>query len=158
VVVRPFNTYGPRQSARAIIPTIITQLVQGNGTITLGSVTPTRDLNFVKDTARGFLMAAASDAALGEVVNLGSNYEISVGDLVLKIGSLMGREVRIESAEERVRPEKSEVERLWAENRKAAALLGWKPLYDLDAGLKETISWFSRPEHMELYKTGIYTI
>ncbi|MCX6306235.1 MAG: NAD-dependent 4,6-dehydratase LegB [Bacteroidetes bacterium] len=157
-VVRPFNTYGPRQSARAIIPTIITQLIHGDGKLTLGSVTPTRDLNFVKDTAHGFLMAAGCDEALGEVINLGSNYEISVGDLALRIASLMGKEIHIEAADERIRPGKSEVERLWAENRKAKELLGWKPLFDLDSGLKETISWFSRPENMLHYKAGSYTI
>ncbi len=158
VIVRPFNTYGPRQSTRAIIPTIITQVLSGNGKITLGSTTPTRDLNFVKDTAHGFIRAAESDQALGEVVNLGSNYEISVGDLVMKIGKLMGREIVIESSGERLRPEKSEVERLWAANRKAMDLLAWQPSYNLDAGLQETISWFSKPENLALYKAGQYTI
>ena len=158
VVVRPFNTYGPRQSARAIRPTIITQLLKGNGTITLGATTPTRDLNFVKDTAHGFVRAAESDKALGEVVNLGSNFEISVGDLVLKIGAIMGKEVVIQSSDERIRPGKSEVERLWAANRKAKELLDWQPSYNLDAGLLETITWFSRPENLELYKAGQYSI
>jgi NAD dependent epimerase/dehydratase len=157
-VVRPFNTYGPRQSARAIIPTIITQLLSGNGKVTLGSVTPTRDLNFVKDTALGFIKAAESEKALGEVINLGSNYEISVGDLALKIAHLMGKEIRIEGSDERIRPEKSEVERLWAANRKAKDLLGWQPSFDLEAGLKETINWFSQPANMEFYKAGLYTI
>ena len=158
VVVRPFNTYGPRQSARAIIPTIITQLLSGNGKVTLGSLTPTRDLNFVKDTARGFIKAAESDMAVGEVINLGSNYEISVGNLALKIASLMGKEIRIEGADERMRPEKSEVERLWAANDKAKKLLGWEPLSNLESGLKETIHWFSQPDNMEFYKAGVYTI
>lgn len=158
VVVRPFNTYGPRQSARAIIPTIITQLLQGKDTITLGSLTPTRDLNYVKDTAFGFIRAAESDRAVGEVINLGSNYEISMGDLANKIAFLMKKEIRIEGSDERMRPEKSEVERLWAENRKAKTLLNWQPLYDLETGLKETINWFSLPENMELYKSGLYTI
>ena len=159
VVVRPFNTYGPRQSARAIIPTIITQLIKGDGLVRLGSVTPTRDLNFVKDTALGFIRAAITDAALGEVVNLGSNYEISVGDLALKIAGLMGKNIRIEDgAAERLRPEKSEVERLWAENRKAKELLGWQPSFNLEEGLKETIRWFSLPGNMEFYKAGIYTV
>ncbi|MEI7898150.1 MAG: NAD-dependent 4,6-dehydratase LegB [bacterium] len=156
-VVRPFNTYGPRQSARAIIPTIITQLVNGDGKVTLGSVTPTRDLNFVKDTANGFIKAAESDMALGEVINLGSNYEISVGDLARKIATLMGKEIHIQGADERIRPGKSEVERLWAANQKAKDLLNWQPEFDLESGLKETISWFSRPENMEFYKAG-YTI
>ena len=158
VVVRPFNTYGPRQSARAIIPTIITQLLSGNGTVTLGSVAPTRDLNFVEDTARGFIRAAESENAVGEVINLGSNYEISVGDLALKIALLMKKEIRIECSDERFRPEKSEVERLWAANQKAKDLLGWQPLFDLESGLKETINWFSQPANMEFYKAGLYTI
>lgn len=158
VVVRPFNTYGPRQSARAIIPTIITQLLSGDGTVSLGSTRPTRDMNYVKDTAHGFLCAAESDKALGEVINLGSNFEISVGDLARKIATLMNKDIRIESSDERLRPEKSEVERLWAENRKAKEMLGWAPQFDLDAGLAETIRWFARPENQELYKAGLYTI
>jgi NAD dependent epimerase/dehydratase len=158
VVVRPFNTYGPRQSARAIIPTIITQLLGGNGKVTLGSATPTRDLNFVKDMVLGFVQAAGSDAALGEVINLGSNFEISVGDLATKIAMLMGKDIRIESADERIRPEKSEVERLRAENQKARNILGWQPSFDLESGLKETIDWYSRPENLKLYKAGRYTI
>jgi NAD dependent epimerase/dehydratase len=158
VIVRPFNTYGPRQSARAIIPTIITQLLSGSGRVTLGSVTPFRDLNFVKDTVQGFIRAAGSDAAMGEVINLGSNSGITMGDLALKIALLMGREIRIGSADERIRPEKSEVEMLLADNRKAKDLLGWQPSYDLETGLKETISWFTRPENLEFYKAGHYTI
>ncbi|MEI7662574.1 MAG: NAD-dependent 4,6-dehydratase LegB [Bacteroidota bacterium] len=157
-VVRPFNTYGPRQSARAIIPTIITQLLKGNGKVSLGSVSPTRDLNFVKDTASGFIKAAESEQALGEVVNLGSNFEISVGDLASKIAGHMGKKIVIESVEERMRPGKSEVERLWAENRKAKALLDWKPGYDIDAGLIETIEWFSKPENTDFYRSDIYNI
>ena len=158
VVVRPFNTYGPRQSARAIIPTIITQILKGNGIVSLGALSPTRDLNYVKDTANGFIKAALCDAALGEVVNLGSNFEISVADLASKIALLMGREIRLECSDERLRPEKSEVERLWAANKKAKELLGWQPAFTLDSGLKETIQWFSLPENLNLYKSGIYTI
>jgi len=158
VIVRPFNTFGPRQSSRAIIPTIITQLIKVNGTVTLGSVTPTRDLNFVRDTAKGFIQAAECDDALGEVINLGSNYEISIGDLAKKIALMMRQNIHIESAEERIRPGKSEVERLWAENRKANELLGWNPSYDLESGLKETIAWFTSPENLKFYKTGSYTI
>jgi NAD dependent epimerase/dehydratase len=157
-VVRPFNTYGPRQSARAIIPTIITQLLSGDGKVKLGSVLPTRDLNYVQDTARGFIRAAESEAALGEVVNLGSNFEISVGDLARKIASIMKKDIRIETSDERIRPENSEVERLWAENRKAKELLGWEPQFNLDKGLAETVEWFSRPENQEFYKAGLYTI
>jgi NAD dependent epimerase/dehydratase len=158
VVVRPFNTYGPRQSARAIIPTIMTQILSGREEIVLGSLSPTRDLNFVKDTARGFIMAAQSERAMGEVVNLGSNFEISVGDLAGKIAGILGRNVRIGSAEERIRPEKSEVERLWASNAKAGELLDWKPEYDLDKGLKETAAWFRAEGNMHFYKPEIYNI
>ncbi|MEI6888033.1 MAG: NAD-dependent 4,6-dehydratase LegB [Bacteroidales bacterium] len=158
IVVRPFNTYGPRQSARAIIPTIITQILAGKQEISLGSLTPTRDLNFVKDTANGFVKAAESDTAMGEVVNLGSNYEISIGDLVQKIAGIMGKTIDVGMTSERLRPEKSEVERLWADNRKAKSLLGWAPEYNLDQGLQETISWFKAPGNMQFYKPDLYTI
>jgi NAD dependent epimerase/dehydratase len=157
-VVRPFNTYGPRQSARAIIPTIITQILSGKTKLSLGSLTPTRDLNFVRDTAMGFIKAGESDLAQGEVVNLGSNYEISIGDLVNKIARLMGTDITIESSDERIRPEKSEVERLWAENKKAFDLLNWSPRFTLDQGLEETISWFREPGNLALYKADIYNI
>lgn len=158
IVVRPFNTYGPRQSARAIIPTIITQILSGRETLSLGSLIPTRDLNFVKDTARGFIRAAESEGALGEVVNLGSNFEISIGDLAQKIAGLIGKPIKIESSEERLRPEKSEVERLWAANEKASKLIGWSPEYTLDKGLEETIQWFRKPENLAFYKPDIYNI
>jgi NAD dependent epimerase/dehydratase len=156
-VVRPFNTYGPRQSARAIIPTIITQILAGKTTLTLGSLTPTRDLNFVRDTAMGFIKAGESEKALGEVVNLG-NCEINIGDLAHKIAGLLETSVVIQSSDERIRPEKSEVERLWAENRKAADLLNWTPQYTLEQGLEETINWFREPQNLALYKTDIYNI
>ncbi len=158
IVVRPFNTYGPRQSARAIIPTVITQILAGKQEISLGSLTPTRDLNFVKDTANGFVKAAESDTAMGEVVNLGSNYEISIGDLVQKIAGIMGKTIDVGMTSERLRPEKSEVERLWADNRKAKSLLGWAPEYNLDQGLQETIAWFKAPGNMQFYKPDLYTI
>jgi dTDP-glucose 4,6-dehydratase len=157
-VVRPFNTYGPRQSARAIIPTIITQIMGGKTTLTLGSLTPTRDLNFVRDTAMGFVKAGESENATGEVVNLGSNFEISIGDLAHKIAGMLGSSITIQHAEERMRPEKSEVERLWADNKKAANLLNWAPKYTLDHGLEETIAWFREPRNLALYKTDIYNI
>jgi len=158
VVVRPFNTYGPRQSARAIIPTIITQILAGKNKISLGSLTPTRDLNFVRDTVNGFIKAAESEAAMGEVVNLGSNYEISIGDLVKKIAGIMGKTVDIGRESERIRPEKSEVERLWADNSKAKRLFGWAPEYSLDRGLEETVAWFSTPGNMQFYKSDLYNI
>ena len=158
VVVRPFNTYGPRQSARAIIPTIITQILGGRKEISLGSLTPTRDLNFVKDTANGFIRAAESESGTGEVVNLGSNYEISIGDLAKKIAGIMGKTIDIGMEPERIRPGKSEVERLWADNLKAKNLFGWSPEYTLDQGLKETIAWFSAPGNMQFYKPELYNI
>jgi len=158
IVVRPFNTYGPRQSARAVIPTIITQMLSGKNILQLGSISPTRDLNFVKDTVDGFIKAAESETAIGEVINLGSKHEISIGDLALKIAGIMGRQISIESSEERVRPEKSEVERLWAENEKAGKLLNWSPAYTLDQGLAETINWFKEPGNLAFYKPEIYNI
>ncbi|MCK9203834.1 MAG: NAD-dependent 4,6-dehydratase LegB [Bacteroidales bacterium] len=157
-VVRPFNTYGPRQSARAIIPTIITQVLAGKKNLELGSLTPTRDLNFVRDTAAGFIKAAMSDKGNGEVVNLGSNREISIGDLAGKIAAMLHAEISITSRAERIRPGKSEVERLWADNTKAKSLFGWNPVYDLDRGLEETIRWFRDPGNMTFYKTNIYNI
>ena len=126
--------------------------------ITLGSLSPTRDLNFVKDTARGFIMAAESEQVVGEVVNLGSNYEISVGDLATKIAGIMGKEIQIGTGAERIRPEKSEVERLWAANAKAKLLMDWQPGYTLDQGLRETISWFSTEGNMQFYKPDLYNI
>jgi NAD dependent epimerase/dehydratase len=158
VTVRPFNTYGPRQSARAIIPTIITQILSGKEKLSLGSLSPTRDLNFVKDTVLGFIKAAESEKGQGEVINLGTNHEISIGDLAKKIAAMIGKPVQIENDEERVRPEKSEVERLWASNEKASELLGWSPMYTLDQGLLETIDWFKSPGNLNFYKTDIYNI
>jgi len=157
-VVRPFNTYGPRQSARAIIPTIITQVLAGKKSLELGLLTPTRDLNFVKDTAQGFIQAAISDNAPGEVVNIGSNFEISIGGLVQKIAGLLGTEITVNSNTERIRPERSEVERLWADNTKAQGLFGWAPQYALEQGLKETIAWFQNPANLAFYKSNIYNI
>lgn len=161
-IVRPFNTYGPRQSARAVIPTIITQIAGGKKKIKLGSLHPTRDFNFVKDTVQGFIAAAESEHSVGQVINIGSNYEISVGDTVKLIAQVMNAEIEIESDENRVRPAKSEVERLWADNSKAKRLLGWEPAYGgregFKRGLKETIEWFTTHENIKRYKTGIYNI
>lgn len=161
-IIRPFNTYGPRQSARAVIPTIITQIANGKTNIKLGSVSPTRDFNFVKDTVGGFLAVAGSDLSSGEVINISSNYEISVGDTVRMIGEVLGREVTVESDEDRKRPEKSEVERLWGDNAKAKRLLGWSPEYGgregFLRGLKETAAWFTLPENLKMYKHDIYNI
>lgn len=161
-IARPFNTYGPRQSARAVIPTIITQLAAGQREIKLGSISPTRDLNYVEDTVRGFHRMALADGIEGEVINLGSGYEISVGDLALTIGRLMNRPFEIKTDSQRLRPEKSEVERLLASNEKAARLLGWKPAYGgmdgLERGLQKTIDWFSVPQNLARYKAGLYNL
>jgi dTDP-glucose 4,6-dehydratase len=162
VTVRPFNTYGPRQSARAVIPTIITQLASGQRKIKLGAVTPTRDFNYVADTVAGFIAALQSDAGLGEVFNFGSNFEISVGDTARLIGEVMQVDLEIESDETRLRPANSEVERLWADNRKARKLFGWEPAYGglegLRRGLFETAQWFSDPANLAGYKAGRYNI
>lgn len=161
-IIRPFNTYGPRQSARAVIPTVITQLAQGAKKIKLGSLNPTRDFNFVQDTVRGFIAVAESATSVGEVINIGSNYEISVGETAALIAELMGVPLEIESDEVRLRPEKSEVERLWADNAKAKSLLGWEPEYGgqegFKRGLSETITWFSNPENLKGYKGHIYNL
>ncbi len=155
-VVRPFNTYGPRQSARAIIPTVISQILDGKETLSLGNLTPTRDLTFVSDTVSGFFAAAASPQTVGETVNLGTGSEISIGDLVLKIARIMGREVKITSDEQRVRPAKSEVERLLSNPGKMQALTGWKADVSLDEGLARTVEWMTK--HRSLYKSGIYNV
>ncbi|MCY6958627.1 NAD-dependent 4,6-dehydratase LegB [Clostridium brassicae] len=154
--LRPFNTYGPRQSARAVIPTIISQILAGKKEIQLGSLTPTRDFNYVKDTAEAFIKAAESDKTIGEVINAGSNYEISIGDLVKKIIELTGRDVKIICDDERIRPEKSEVNRLWADNTKIKELTDWAPKYTLDEGLKETIEWVKN--NLQYFKTDIYNV
>jgi len=161
-VIRPFNTYGPRQSARAVIPTIITQIAQGARSIKLGALSPTRDFNFVQDTVRGFIAVAESDQSVGEVINIGSNFEISIGETAHLIAELMGVQLQIETDEVRLRPEKSEVERLWADNSKAKNLLGWQPAYGgregFKRGLSETIAWFSKPENLMQYKGHIYNL
>lgn len=162
VTVRPFNTYGPRQSARAVIPSIITQVASGKSQIQLGATSPTRDFNFVADTAAGFIAALRSDAGLGEVVNLGSNFEISVGDTVKLIGEAMGVDVQVLADESRMRPEASEVQRLWADNSKAHRLFGWQPAYGgregFKRGLAETAMWFQRPENLSVYKSTIFNV
>jgi len=161
-ILRPFNTYGPRQSARAVIPTVITQIASGERRIRLGSVHPTRDFTYVADTVRGFMLAASAPGVLGEVVNLGTDDEISVGELAALIAEVMGARIEIESDEARVRPAASEVERLRADNAKARALLGWSPEYrgreGLRRGLAQTAEWFSRPENLRGYKAGLYNV
>lgn len=162
VTIRPFNTYGPRQSARAVIPTVITQLASGASELKLGALHPTRDFNYVTDTAEGFISALESENGVGEVINIGSNFEISIGDMVSEIAGIMGVEVRITNEAVRLRPAKSEVERLWADNSKAKALLGWSPVYGgregFRKGLAETIAWFVNSENISGYKYGQYNI
>jgi NAD dependent epimerase/dehydratase len=161
-IIRPFNTYGPRQSARAVIPTIITQIANGKRNLKLGSLHPTRDFNYVKDTVRGFIAVAESDNSVGEVINIGSNYEITIGETVELIAEVMGAKIQIETDQARLRPEKSEVERLWADNAKAKSILGWEPLYGgrdgFKRGLQDTAEWFTNPQNLQRYKADIYNI
>ena len=162
ITIRPFNTYGPRQSARAVIPTIITQFANGLDVLKLGSIHPTRDFNYVQDTVDGFIAALKAENAFGETINLGSNFEISIGDTVNVIAELMNKSITIETDDKRLRPKDSEVERLWADNKKAADLLHWKPnfggLEGFKAGLSKTIEWFSKPENLSNYKSDIYNV
>jgi NAD dependent epimerase/dehydratase len=161
-VIRPFNTYGPRQSARAVIPTIITQIAAGARQIKLGSVRPTRDFNYVRDTVRGFVALAECDDALGQVINIGSNFEISIGDTARMIAELMNREIELLSDEQRLRPAGSEVERLWADNTRARELTGWQPEFGgvagLRRGLRATIEWFGDHANLRRYKPELYNI
>jgi dTDP-glucose 4,6-dehydratase len=155
VTVRPFNTFGPRQSGRAIIPTIITQCLSDEK-IHLGSLHPTRDLNYVDNTVDGFILAASTPDVIGKTLNLGSNSEISIGDLVQLISHLMGRPITVVSDDERVRPQNSEVERLWANNQAAKSLLGWQPVISLEEGLCATIEWIQN--NRERYKSEVYMV
>lgn len=155
VTVRPFNTYGPRQSARAVIPTIITQALT-QPRIRLGSLTPTRDFTFVRDTVRGMALAALTPEAEGIEVNLGSNAAISIGELATKIADIIGTELEVEGDEQRVRPAQSEVQRLHADNSRARDLLGWQPEVSLDEGLRETVAWIT--DHQDLFRPAEYTV
>ena len=157
-IARPFNTYGPRQSARAVIPTIISQIASGAKQIKLGDATPTRDFNYVADTCRGLLELARCDRAVGETVNIGSNYEISIGDTLALIRELMGSDVELLEDAQRLRPERSEVFRLWCDNRKMRELTGFQPMHDLRSGLRATIGWFLAPGNLAKYKTDIYNV
>ena len=162
VTVRPFNTYGPRQSARAVIPTIITQIANGAREIKLGSIKPTRDFSYVKDTVAGFIAALQTEGGLGEVINLGSNFEISINETAQLIGDAMGVSIEIISDEIRLRPENSEVERLWADITKAKEILDWMPTYGgrdgFQRGLAETIDWFTQTGNLSAYKSGMYNL
>jgi NAD dependent epimerase/dehydratase len=164
VVIRPFNTYGPRQSARAVIPTIISQIASGKRKIRLGAVSPTRDFSFVTDTARGLIagLTAPAEQSVGQTINLGSGFEISVGDTAKMIGDVMGAELEIETDEARLRPANSEVERLWADNSKARQQLGWSPefggLNGMRRGLEQTAQWFMDPANLARYKADVYNV
>jgi dTDP-glucose 4,6-dehydratase len=154
-IIRPFNTYGPRQSSRAIIPTIISQLLSGKNKLTLGNVSPTRDLTFVKDTVEGFIEIAKTNSLTGAVTNIGSSFEISVKDLAIKIARLFNIEIDFQTASERRRPENSEVERLCCDNNKIITNTSWRPQYSLEQGLQQTIDWIKNNIH--IYKPDIYT-
>ena len=162
VIARPFNTYGPRQSARAVIPSIICQIANRNSNIKLGAVSPTRDFNYIKDTVSGFISALNSDQGLGEIFNFGSNFEISIRDTAHLIAEIMNANIEIITDENRLRPKNSEVERLYADNSKAKNLFGWKPSYasreGFKRGLTETIDWFSQAKNLKTYKSDIYNI
>lgn len=158
-IVRPFNTYGPRQSARAVIPTIISQIASGMKDIKLGDVTPTRDFNYVKDTCQGFIsIAESSNKTAGEEINISSNYEISIIKTLELIKNIMKSDVKFITEEQRMRPEKSEVFRLWGDNSKLMNLTSFKPNYSIEKGLTETIDWFLKPENLKKYKTDIYNV
>jgi NAD dependent epimerase/dehydratase len=162
ITLRPFNTYGPRQSARAVIPTIITQLATRRDSVKLGALFPTRDFSYVQDTVSGFIAALNSEKGFGEVINLGSGFEISIGDTAKLIAKVMGLSLNISEDQERFRPERSEVDRLCAENGKAKSLLGWTPkhsgLEGFKLGLGKTVEWFSNPDNLRLFKPGIYNL
>ena len=158
VVARPFNTYGPRQSARAVIPTIITQLLSGRKSIKLGSQHPTRDFSYVEDTCRGLIALAECDAAIGKTVNIGAGSEISIGDSVKMICELCGMDAKIVSDDARIRPTGSEVERLWCDNTLLRDLTGFEPSFSLREGLKRTIDWFRKPENLVRYKVDLYNV
>ena len=162
VIARPFNTYGPRQSARAVIPTVITQIANGAKQLKLGAVTPTRDFSYVQDTVDAFIATLKSDKGLGETVNFGSNFEISISDVAALIAEKMNVKIDIASDTERMRPANSEVERLWADNSKVKELFGWSPKYagrdGLARGLQETINWFIEPENLKHFKSDIFNI
>lgn len=158
ITARPFNTYGPRQSARAVIPTIISQILAGDRRVKLGSLDPTRDLNYVEDTCRGFLALANCDEAVGRTVNIGSGREISVGDLAGMIIRFIGADIEIETTDERTRPKESEVERLLCDNHLIRELTGWEPIVSLEEGLRKTIDWMGHKANLGMYKHDVYNV
>lgn len=157
-IVRPFNTYGPRQSARAVIPTIIIQIANGMKEIKLGDTSPTRDFNYVEDICQGFILLSQCDKAIGETVNIGSNYEISIKETFELIKDIMHSDAKLVTDEQRNRPEKSEVFRLWCDNSKIKALTGFEPKYSIKEGLEKTVEWFTNPQNLGKYKPGIYNL
>lgn len=157
-IARPFNTYGPRQSARAIIPTIISQIANGIKEIKLGDLTPTRDFNFVKDTCKGFILLAENDNTIGKEINIATNFEISMKDTLDLIKKIMKSDVQFITDEQRIRPKDSEVFRLWGDNSLIKELTGFKPDYDIEKGLTETCKWFANPENLKKYKANIYNV
>lgn len=158
VIARPFNTFGPRQSARAVIPSIIIQIANGVQELKLGDVSPTRDFNYVSDTCEGFIQLATCDDALGKVINIGSNFEVTVKETVMRIASVMNSKITIIEDQQRIRPENSEVFRLWCDNSEINRLTGFKPQHSFDDGLRKTIEWFRVPENLSKYKSGIYNV
>jgi NAD dependent epimerase/dehydratase len=157
-IVRPFNTYGPRQSARAVIPSVITQIANGAKQIKLGDLSPTRDFSYVEDTCRGFIAIAEEDKTIGQTINVGSNFEISVGETLSLIKELMLSDIKFVRDEERIRPTKSEVFRLWCDNTKIENLTGFKPKVEIKEGLQKTINWIMQPKNLEKYKSEIYNV
>lgn len=158
VIVRPFNTYGPRQSARAVIPTIITQLLLGQTTLKLGDLTPTRDFNYVKDTAQGFIALAEADSAVGKEINIATGTEFSVGDVAKILVSELNPHAQIITDAQRLRPEASEVFRLIGDNTMITTLTNWQPRFELAAGLRDTIAWFKEPDNLSRYKAWLYNV
>ena len=158
IIARPFNTYGPRQSARAVIPTIITQIAGGKNEFKIGDVAPTRDFTYVLDTCQGLIALSENENAIGETVNIGSNHEISIKDTLSLIKTLMNSNVKFIREEQRIRPKRSEVFRLWCDNTKLKTLTGFEPQYSLEQGLKETIKWFADPENLKRYKWDRYNV
>ena len=156
--MRPFNTYGPRQSARAVIPTVITQLLSGHDELHLGSLTPTRDFNYVGDTVEGFIALAEADKAIGEEVNIATGEEHTIGDVAQYLIGEINAQARVVTKEERMRPDKSEVVRLIGDNAKLRTLTGWRPRHDLKAGLHETVAWFREPANLARYKAWLYNV
>lgn len=157
-IARPFNTYGPRQSARAVIPTIISQIASGEREIKLGDTSPTRDFNYVKDTCRGFVLLAESEKSIGREINIGSNFEISIGSTLELIKKLMNSDVAFVRDQQRIRPKNSEVQRLWCDNSLIRELAGFEPIFTIEKGLEATIEWFTNPKNLKHYKTGIYNV